>query len=668
VIIKKLEIERLRCVQSDSLDCETMTALVGRNGAGKSCFLHALRLFYAVNPSVTNEDYYNKLTEEPIHIRVTFTSLLPQEVDAFRSYMDGRDLIVTKKIAYAGGKVIAKTYGASRQHPEFAKVRAIDGKTGQKDAFNTLVEAGEFAGLAKATTALDVETKMAGWETANPAACQAIEREAQFIGPASIGVGSLDSFTKFVFIPAVRDVSDEASEGKGSALTALLDLVVNERVDTRPDLQALRQELKDRYAAIFAPANQPELGNLANEISAVLGDFHPGAAVELGWRAETPPKIGLPTVDPTLIEDGFKGEVSRKGHGLQRALVLALLQARAKTTAASPPAPSVPPAAAPIAPASPAVAELAAAAAPAIPPRRRLILAIEEPELYQHPQQCRHWAKVLRRITTAPAGQTAPETQAIFTTHSPHFVDLSWFDQVRLILKYPGAAAAPPIAKSRRTTLEEVASELAAATGKPAADFTARSTLARARPVMTNLVNEGFFASVAVLVEGGTEVGLLQEVARRKAKDWDAKGISVIDVGGKTKLSTPLAVFRKMGLPVYVVFDADSHGPSEQHKTQNRLLLKLLNITPVDYPTEGADSLYAVVGEETGRYLKSYLGDTEFSRIADAVAADLGYSGRDDAMKNIEAAALFAARVYDEGKTLPLFESIVDRATALASG
>jgi len=381
MIIKKVEIERLRCVLKDALDCESMTALVGRNGAGKSCFLHALRLFYAVKPAVTNEDYYNKQTGEPIHIRVTFTSLLPQEVDAFRSYMDGHDLVVTKKITYADGEVIAKTYGASRQHPEFAKVRAIDGKKDQKDAFNALVDAGTFAGLATAISAPDAEAKMVAWETANPAACQAIEREKQFIGPASIGVGLLDSFTKFVFIPAVRDVSDEAGEGKGSALAALLDLVVNERVETRSDLQELREHIKIKYAAIFAPTNQPELGNLAEEISAVLGDFHPGAAVELGWRAGTPPEIGLPSVDPTLIEDGFKGDVSRKGHGLQRALVLALLQARAKTTAASPSAPPIPPAVAPMASVSPAAAQPAVTAAPALPPRRRLILAIEEPEL-----------------------------------------------------------------------------------------------------------------------------------------------------------------------------------------------------------------------------------------------------------------------------------------------
>lgn len=656
--IKRIEIERLRCVLNDTLECEGLTALVGKNGAGKSCFLHALRLFYAVNPVATDEDFYNRQTGEPIKIRVTFTELLPQEADAFRPYLDGHDLIVTKKITIGDGKVIAKTYGASRQHPEFARVRSIDGRAAQKEAFNELVSGGGMAGLIRATSATDAEEKMLAWEALNPGLCVPIEKERQFLGPEAIGVGWLDSFTKFVFIPAVRDAADETGDGKNSALAALLDLVVNERVHARPDLQALRDHVREQYAAIFAPGNQPELGTLAQEISEVLGAFHPGAAVELGWRAASPPELSLPSVDPTLTEDGFRGHVSRKGHGLQRALVLSLLQARAQTLRVTP---------------TPTAGEPPPPEAQAAAPRRRLILVVEEPELYQHPQQCRHWAKVLRKITTVSADQPAPDTQVIFTTHSPHFVDLSWFDQVRVIRKLPGSGGAPPVAKNRRTTLNAIAQELAIATGRPADDFTAQGVRARARPVMTTLVNEGFFANVVVLVEGGTEIGLLHEIARRRNKDWDAKGIAVIDVGGKTKLDKPLVVFRRMGIPTYVVFDADAQNrnlgnAADQRKRadQNRLLLKLLGVAEADYPTEGARAQYAVVGEETGRHLRATLGEANFNRFADSVATELGYDGPNDAMKNVDAAALFVSRVYDDGKTLPLFEAIVECATALA--
>ena len=657
--IQKIEIERFRCVLSESLSCDSLTALVGRNGAGKSSFLHALRLFYAVSPSVTEEDFYNRQTAEPIQIRVTFGKLLPQEVEAFGSYSEGGALTLTKRISLADGKAISKTFAASSQYPEFAKIRAIASKKELKEAFNALVDQGVPPGLAKATGAPDAEGKMTAWEAANPGECKAIEREVQFVGPASIGVGMLDNFTKFVFIPAVRDVADEAGDGRGSALAALLDLAVTERVEARPELQALREHIKTRYATIFAPENQPELAKLATEISHVLRDFHPGAAIELGWRAASPPELGIPSVDPTLVEDGFKGSVSRKGHGLQRALVLALLQARAES-------------ASPI-DGSPGGDQTEAPNPPAPPSPRHLILVVEEPELYQHPQQCRHWAKVLRRITASPTGQGTPGSQVIFTTHSPHFVDLAWFDQVRMVRKSAGVAGSPAQAKTSATTLDAVAAELALATGQPPASFTADSMRARARPVMTNLVNEGFFASVVVLVEGGTEVGLLQEVARLREKEWDAKGIAVIDVGGKTKLTTPFVVFRQLGLPIYVVFDSDVHSkgsgkPSEEEDRVrgNRRLLKLLGAAEEDYPEQGVKADFAVVGGETAQHLRASLGEEDYTRIAGGVALELGYDGSKKAMKNVEAAARFASRVYEEGKQLPLFEELVDRITSLA--
>ncbi|WP_030617910.1 AAA family ATPase [Streptomyces fulvoviolaceus] len=51
---------------------------------------------------------------------------------------------------------------------------------------------------------------------------------------------------------------------------------------------------------------------------------------------------------------------------------------------------------------------------------RTLCLAIEEPELFQHPPQARAFAKVLRElVATSPQGRT----QVIYATHNPFFVD-----------------------------------------------------------------------------------------------------------------------------------------------------------------------------------------------------------------------------------------------------
>lgn len=51
--IKKLHVVRFRSIFDETLECEALTVLIGRNGAGKSTFLQALRLHLDPNASVT---------------------------------------------------------------------------------------------------------------------------------------------------------------------------------------------------------------------------------------------------------------------------------------------------------------------------------------------------------------------------------------------------------------------------------------------------------------------------------------------------------------------------------------------------------------------------------------------------------------------------------------
>ena len=94
--ITEVHVENFRGVQCATLHCGALTALVGRNGAGKSTFLHALDLFYRPNATVTSEDFTHRKTDAPIAIRVTFENLQPDEVAAFQAYIHGGRLTVTK--------------------------------------------------------------------------------------------------------------------------------------------------------------------------------------------------------------------------------------------------------------------------------------------------------------------------------------------------------------------------------------------------------------------------------------------------------------------------------------------------------------------------------------------------------------------------------------------
>ena len=181
-----------------------------------------------------------------------------------------------------------------------------------------------------------------------------------------------------------------------------------------------------------------------------------------------------------------------------------------------------------------------------------LVLAIEEPELYQHPSRQRHMATVLLKLSQGTIPGVAKRTQVIYSTHSPLFVGLDRFEQIRLLRKVDDVAGKPRVTKAIKAELDAVANEIWVAGGSQGSKYTADSLRPRLQAVMTPWVNEGFFADVAVLVEGEDDRAAILGVAASMGHNFDSDGISVIPCIGKNNLDRPLVIFRCLGIPVYV--------------------------------------------------------------------------------------------------------------------
>jgi len=89
-----------------------------------------------------------------------------------------------------------------------------------------------------------------------------------------------------------------------------------------------------------------------------------------------------------------------------------------------------------------------------------LLLAIEEPKLYQHPSRQRHMASVLLRLAEGSVPGVAKKTQVIYSTHAPPFVGLDRFDQIRLFRKEDKETGRPKVTKVAKAELEAVAEEI----------------------------------------------------------------------------------------------------------------------------------------------------------------------------------------------------------------
>ena len=145
--------------------------------------------------------------------------------------------------------------------------------------------------------------------------------------------------------------------------------------DVKEDPHLPQRPTLSDYVAAF-----PELGSLASDLSSTLKTYVPDASVEINWLTEGGINVSLPQADVRLVEDGYASAVIRTGHGLQRAFILTMLQHLAaaqvddaargteqETTDDGISEPEQTP------------------GQPVVMPS--LVLCIEEPELYQHPNR-----------------------------------------------------------------------------------------------------------------------------------------------------------------------------------------------------------------------------------------------------------------------------------------
>lgn len=624
--ISEVDISNYRAHQHTRIDLNPLTMLIGRNGAGKSSVMYAVENFFNPGADISLHDFYDRQTA--IEIRVTFVKLRPEEIESFGLYVRDDRLVVKKRITQGDRGFAQVYYGLLPRYPVFKEVRALAAANPRKEAFNSLV--GVIEGLdEKARTMADADRMMEAFEAEHPDLLELIESEAQFFG--AVGGGKLDNLTKFILVPAVRDPAAEA--GRRGAIEQLVSTLVARKVMQREEVKDFTRRFEEEARAIFCAENLTELSELATDVSDLLGEFAPGSRLNLTWSDPIIPEVSLPGTNATLDEEGHECPIAQKGHGLQRALVFSLLRYMAAHSVGA-----------------------GENGEPVVGPD--IIFAIEEPELYLHPAKARFLAEVLRRLAADDADSG---NQILFATHSPLFVDMRQFDSVRYVAKREsGIQDRPPYCVVDGYSIAEAAAELARVSERSPADFTAESFLARATPVMTSLVNEGFFASKVLVVEGLSDVGAIWQLQEELGMSWLEKGIVIVPAGGKTKVDRPVVIFRGFGIPTYFLFDADDGGKPET----NKLLMRLGATPPQVAPPTTVSPSWAVFRRDLETELAEATGDS-FVGLRDEVATELGYSKPSDSLKNVDGSALFIAKAYAAGHTVPVLEQLVRAVTDL---
>lgn len=642
--INSIHVQNFRCIRDETLPCEQLTALVGPNGSGKSSFLRGLDMFYTSNARYTEEDFYNRDTSQDIIVAVTFTDLTEDEKKLFQKYAEGGKLTVEKEMEWPSSKGNQKYYGTSLQNPEFDSFRSATGPNLRKE-YNKLRE-DKYSDLSEYTNKDDAEKALQTWEESHPDQCLRRRDEGQFFGFKEVGEAHLERFTRFIPIPAVRDASEDAAEGKGTPLTEIMDLVVRSVLAQRKEIIELQEGTQKQYEQIVDPTKLAELQTLEQDLSDTLKTYVPDAGVKLTWLTGAVIEIPMPRADIKLVEDEYPSSVERTGHGLQRAFILTMLQ------------------------------HLAVAQAPVqedmndkenemddihkeqpslkVP---NLIIGIEEPELYQHPNRQRHLSKILLKLASGSIKGVADRTQIIYATHSPSFVDIERFDKVRVLKKVREKTNRPKETKIFYTNLDEVAEVIEIARERPQTGTTLEP---RIQTLMTPWMNEGFFAVVVVLVEGESDRAAILEIATTIGHNFEGMGISVIPCMSKNNLAKPTAIFKNFEISVYVIWDSD-YG-NNNAKRINHILLRLFGQPTEDWP-EKVTGQFTCFKQNLTETLRSELGEDLFDSTLETLRSRL-YLGS-DAVKNPQVIQEIIKEAQKQGKSSKTLEKIISQIVTL---
>lgn len=548
--IRELWIRNYRSiVEVGPLRVTPMLSIVGANNCGKSNTLSAIKAFLTGGVGASIEDF--KDSSEPIIIKITFSDLSEAERKRWKKYLVGEDLILEKQIsAYPdeerGSFKLASEYHGYMGEPAdpYLSVDRILQIHGARPDWTKI-----------ATERIFPEYFFVDGKSNKALYSKAVDRyieenDVQLSAPdlsstQALGLQSnvIASLPNYYILPAITDYSSEIDKRQKTSTFRRLMAELSDRIlQTDARYAEISQALDTLRSLLNAGEGEDRLPRLdslrsiEDEISSSLKKVMPSVR-SIGLRVEIDEiKQMFSDGVEISIDDGISTDVLSKGHGLQRTIVFSLLRTLIDIRRQNPQA---------------GISDSS------------IILCIEEPELYIHPQVARLFYDVLREFSETD--------QVIYTTHSPNFVDASNYEEICVASK------------------TDVASGTLLRHGKGEAfDTLDQRKLFKGFSRFNPHVNEIFFAKRILVVEGPedamaitatlSKLGLI--VRRPEEIEW-----SILVAGGKEAIPFFQRVMNCFSIEYSVLHDKDINidmpdDAAANHKKTNDSIGELAGSNP----------------------------------------------------------------------------------------
>jgi len=408
--IRRVKIHNWRSIKDIEITFEDLMVFIGQNNHGKSNILSAILFFFGAVTCVDLD--YNKGCDE-LFVEILFGDLDDYDKSQFAKYLTTEGTILVRKQIKKDESYEYHGYTQIPSEDWLKEENATNYTTRATAEATPLVSYIPTGRLTKDI----IKKAQQDYIVANTGSLTfSYQLEvSNFLGLKSVAQGI---FGEVFFVPAVKNAVDEFNLKGKSVFNQLLTNVINDMSTTniayiavKDQVKALTQTLNKTIADGSLNTGRPEqISRLEEALELELASWNTKIDIEI-----TPPDVDevLRVGTNVWLDDGVATDVNRKGHGLQRSLIFALIKAWAKVSQEQ---------------REKEEAEEGEEDQTQRKASKSTYFIFEEPELYLHPQAQRELYSSLKKLSET-------NNQVLLSTHSSSFIDLELYKSICVIYK-----------------------------------------------------------------------------------------------------------------------------------------------------------------------------------------------------------------------------------------
>ncbi|MHB0885788.1 MAG: ATP-dependent nuclease [Bacillota bacterium] len=498
--------------------------IIGPNNAGKSSVLEAIRLALPGSdvPKALDDHFPGKQqTNGPIEVEFEFDELTPQDEaeQGIRTHVHNGRYRVKKTWTAPGVKPDISSFEPSKEIKDWDEKASREdleklGPEWEAAVSDFSIQSGPLGKRLTKSQREALKDYLLGREE-----FVVLGDPKWQLNPGGFAAHVDSILPRLIFVPAIRETKDEAGVSeKKSAARQIVDRMFSIRLAEDDAVKAFT-EAGAAVKKLFVDGHDA-IRDVENRISEKLARLIPLGA-KLDFDPPDVPDLTSKTI-LEIVDGSVRTAPEHQGHGAQRALILSLLELLAEL--------------------------MIARSAEEGRPSQKMLLLIEEPEIYLHPQMERKMRDVLLQIARSGTAQV------ICTSHSPIFIDLADRHDGIVLAERQGEI----------TRLRQRKDDLFAGKGQ-------KDERSRLRMLLDfdPAVNEAFFSREVCLVEGDSEVASIEATAQKlldsgllSAENYlqARRNVAMVNCRGKWTILAFQRVLNGFDIPHRVVHDSDSEG------------------------------------------------------------------------------------------------------------